>query len=180
MDPLPKLIALIVAALVIHAGVYGGARFYEQRQKQAHARESQKRQTKWTQEDQIRERELKKAVAAKFGGNGVEQAVNDPGVDIMRLLEVLAGHDLPKAAVATVEVDRFTEYSVYLRTISELPAAQRVAYLRQVLSRINPAYLLQVAFVEEDGPTATAEQPCLGEIKDWNRASDAAISKACF
>jgi len=180
MEPLPKLIALIVATLVIHAGVYGGAHFYEQRLKKAHARESQVRQAKWTQEDQTREREFKQAQAAKFGGNAVDQAVNDPGVDILRLLKALAGHDLPKAAVVTVEVDRFTEFSVYLKTISEFPAAQKVAYLRQILSRINPAYVFQVAFVEEEGPTITAEQSCLLQIKDWARVSDAAISRACF
>ncbi len=180
MDALPKLTALLAATLVLHAGVYGGFRLYAQHQKKAQARASQAEQNKWHYEEQQRERALRQALDAKFGGNAVDRAVNNPAVDILGVLKVLAGRDLPKAAVATVGVDRFTEFSIYLKSISPLSNERKAAYLRQVLSRINPAYVFQVAFVEEDGPTTTAEQSCLLQIKDWARASDAAISKACF
>jgi len=180
MDPMPRLIAVIVATLVVHAGVFGGFHFYEQRLKQARARATLAQQGKWHNEDQQRERDQKQAVDAKFGNNAVDRVVNDPAVDILGLLKVLAGQDLPKTAQVTVGVERFTEFSIYLKTISALPSEQRVAYLRKVLSRINPAYVFQVAFVEEDGPTMAAEQSCLLQIKDWARASDAAIARACF
>jgi hypothetical protein len=180
MDSKPRLIAVIIATLVVQAGVYGGFTFYAQQLKRAGERERQAQHSQWTAEDQQREQAHQQAVGAKFGVSPVDRAVNDPGVDILGVLKVLAGQGLPKAAVATAGVDRFTEFSIYLKVISQPTAEQRAAYLRQILTRINPAYVFQVAFVEEAGPTIAAEQSCLLQINDWARASDATIARTCF
>ena len=180
MDSKPRLIAVIVATLVVQAGVYGGFSFYEQQLKKAGERERQARHHQWTAEDQQREQAHQQAVGAKFGADPVDRAVNDPAVDILGVLQALAGQGLPKAAVVTGGVDRFTEFSIYLKVISQLPAEQRAAYLRQILARINPAYVFQVVFVEEDGHAIVAEQSCIAQVKNWARASDATIEKICF
>ena len=180
MESWSRLMAAAAATLVLHAVIFLGFHYYEQSLKQTSARESAARHNLRKREDQEREKKLQQALNEKYGHTPEERAYYNPAVDLERLLTVVAQKVMPKACEASVGVERFTEFSVYLKCV-RLPAKElRAQYLRTILAWVDPAYVFQVAFIEEDGPTIVAEQPCLLKVKNWSSARDSEIIRACF
>lgn len=175
-----RVILLVVVTLVLQVAIFVGFHYWEQSLKQNHRREREARLAQWQKEDQEREKKLERAKNEQYGRTPEERAYYNPQVDILQLLSFFAKRNLPKACEADAEVDRFTEFSVFLKCVS-LPSADiRAQYLRQILSWVNPQYIFQVAFVEEDGPTIVAEPSCLLKVRNWAAAKNSEIIRACF
>lgn len=180
MESWPRLLTLIAATLVLQAAIFLGFHYYEQSLKQNSIRQSAARHSQWKREDQEREKKLERAMNEQYGRTPEERVYNNPAINLKQLLSFFAKRNLPKACEASAGVDRFTEFSVYLKCVS-LPAKEvRAQYLRGILAWVDPAYVFQVAFIEEDGPILAAEQPCLLKVKNWSSARDSEILRACF
>jgi len=175
-----RRMVVAAATLVLHLVIFLGFHYYEQSLKQTYTRESQARHRQWKREDQEREKKLQQAMNEQYGRAPEERVYHNPAMDLKQLLSFFAQRNLPKACEASAGVDRFTEFSVYLKCVRPPAKEVRTQYLRSILAWVDPAYVFQVAFIEEDGPTIVAEQPCLLKVKNWSSARDSEIIRACF
>ena len=180
MKSLTQILVTIVVTLVLHAGAYAGFHFYENQLAKSHVIEVQGLQSQWAKEDQQRDQERRKTLDQSYGASPVERKFYNPEVGIAEFLGFLAKQYAPRTTTASAEVDRFTEFSVYLVAIQMPSLEERAEYLKSIFSWVDPAQVFQVVFVEEDGPIAVAEQSCLLQIKNWPQTSHAKIAQACF
>ncbi|HUT53048.1 MAG TPA: hypothetical protein VM658_06630 [bacterium] len=133
----------------------------------------------WREEDAERRSEQEDELQSKYGTTKIDRIAFDPRMDIKLVLEKLCRAVMPNEYDIRVTVDRFTEFRIFVNTYNMPQTNVLAGYLKDIFSRVDPRYVYQVTFTDEDN-FWIIDQAQLLRVGDWKSAGDDEIKKYCF
>ena len=174
-----RLVMVALGAAVLHLVIAIG--FLGSR---THMRNSQVRtlnalKDQWREEDAERKDKQEEELQAKYGTTKLDRIAYDPRMDIRLVLEKLCRAALPAEYDLKVSVDRFTEFRIFVNVYNMPQTYVLVKYMREIFSRVDPRFVYQVVFTDEDN-FWIIDQGQLRNVGDWKTPGDDRIMKYCF
>lgn len=107
-------------------------------------------------------------------GGPVDAALRNPEFTLQRALQSAADACAPSNSVARVEVDRFTEFTVVIRSPEPLATNQMIAFAREFLPQTSK-YIDSVRFSVREKIIAELDREDIQFVSNWNEVSDARL-----
>ena len=136
-------------------------------------------QEQWKEEDNQRQAEQEQQLVAKYGTTKLDRIAFDPRMDIKLVLTKLFQAVMPSEYMTKVDVDRFTEFKIFVNVYNMPETNVLAGYLQEVFSRVEPRYVHQIIFTDEER-FWIVDQTQLRFVPDWKNTSIEEIKKYCF
>jgi hypothetical protein len=133
----------------------------------------------WESDDITRQRAFEDELKTKFGTDKLDQIAYDPRLDIRMALEKLFKAVAPGTAEVTVEVDRFTEFTVEFKVIKMPSKAEAAGFMKAVFSRVDANQVYRIIFTDGDTFMMSDRSQFL-RVSDWKNATIDDIIRKSF
>lgn len=117
----------------------------------------------------------RKVETEKALGGPVEAALKNPEFNLQRALQAAADACAPSNSIARIEVDRFTEFAVIIRSPEPLATNQMIAFARKFLPQTS-RYIDSIQFSVREKTIAELDREDLQFVSNWNEVSDARLA----
>lgn len=174
-----KLLLALLGAAVLHFAVAIGFLFGKNSADHRLDQTITSLQEQWKEADLQKRNQEEEELQSKYGTNRLDRIAFDPRMDIQLVVQKMFEAVLPPEYSIEVSVNRFTEFKVFANVYNMPPTDVLAGYLKEVFSRIDPHYVDQVIFTDEDHFWIIDNGQLL-RVGDWENAGLSQIQRSCF
>jgi len=176
---LTRLIAVLVTTLVVHLVIGLGFLWQKNSAWESQKSEIASLRAQWDEQDFERKSVQEEELKSRYGTTKLDRISFDPRMDIRLVILKLFEGVMPPEYLVTVDVDRFSEFMVYINVYNMPETGSLAGYLKEVFSRVDSRDVYQLIFTDEDNYWII-DQNKLSKIGNWENTSIKDIKKNCF
>jgi hypothetical protein len=177
-----RVITVIIAGIVVHLFMAIGFVNCRGKARTTSQDTVSELHKQWESDDITRGRQFEEELKTKFGTDKLDQIAYDPRLDMPLALEKLFKAVSPGTGTSTkvtVDIDRFTEFTVTLAVIKMPSRTDAAAMMKAVFTRVDPNQVYRIIFTDGDSYLLSDRAQFL-RVTDWKNATLDDIAKKAF